>query len=77
MKAKQEQAVSPHEDPLFSISDSARYLGGISPWTVRSYITRGLLVRSKVGGRTFVRESELRRIIHDGPKTISSDRREW
>jgi hypothetical protein len=53
------------EDKLFSINAAAAFLGGLSPWTIRRYLTLGLLQRTKVGGRTMIWESELRRLIHD------------
>lgn len=39
---------------LFSVTETARKLGGVSPWTVRSWLTQGRLKRTKVGGRTMV-----------------------
>jgi hypothetical protein len=69
--------VRTENDPLHSIPSSAEFLGGISPWTVRAWISRGLIMRTKVGGRTFVRESELRRMIRDGEKSPAPRRSEW
>jgi hypothetical protein len=54
---------------LFSVKESARKLGGISPWTVYSWLSQGKLQRTKVGGRTMIRESELARVIRDGEKS--------
>lgn len=54
---------------LFSVKESARKLGGISPWTVYSWLSQGKLQRTKVGGRTMIRESELQKVIHDGWKS--------
>jgi excisionase family DNA binding protein len=56
-------------DSLLSIDEVARRLGGISPWTVRAWLTQGRLKRTKIGGRTMVRESELARVIDDGGKS--------
>lgn len=48
---------------LLSIDAAALQLGGISPWTVRAWISQGRLRRTKVGRRTMLRESELERFI--------------
>lgn len=52
-------------EKLYSVQDAARQLGGISKWTIHSWLSKGKLQRTKVGGRTMIRESELRRIIGD------------
>jgi excisionase family DNA binding protein len=57
------------EDPLYSVSEAARILGGISKWTVHAWLSQGRLRRTKVGGRTMIRESELARVIQDGGKS--------
>jgi Helix-turn-helix domain len=57
------------EDKLFSIQGSANYLGGISIWTVRAWLSQGKLKRTKIGARTMIRESELRKVITDGGKS--------
>ena len=54
---------------LFSVKESARKLGGLSPWTVYSWLSQGKLQRTKVGGRTMIRESELAKVIRDGEKS--------
>jgi len=43
-------------DTLFPVPEAARRLGGVSPWTVRAWLTQGKLKRTKVGGRTMVSE---------------------
>jgi excisionase family DNA binding protein len=57
------------EDKLFSIQEAALYLGGISIWTVRAWLSQGRLQRTKVGGRTMVRRSELQKVIEEGGKS--------
>jgi excisionase family DNA binding protein len=57
------------EDRLLSVKDAAAYLGGISPYTIHAWLSKGKLRRSKVGGRTMVRVSELDRVIEDGGKS--------
>jgi len=60
-------------DNLLSIEEAAKRLGGISLWTVRAWLTQGRLQRTKVGGRTMIRESELARVIEDGGKSRRQD----
>ena len=52
-----------------SVSEAARRLGGISKWTVHAWLSQGRLQRTKAGGRTMIRESELARVIKDGGKS--------
>jgi excisionase family DNA binding protein len=52
-------------DVLLSVTEAAKRLGGISPWTVHAWLAKGKLRRTKVGSRTMIRESELQRVIHD------------
>ena len=56
-------------DQLLSISEAAKRLGGISKWTVHAWLSQGRLQRTKVGGRTMIRESELAKVIEDGGKS--------
>src|SRR5437868_10474917 len=48
-------------EELVSVSEAARRLGGISKWTVHAWLSQGKLRRTKVGGRTMIRESELQK----------------
>lgn len=57
------------EDALLSVTEAAKRLGGISRWTVHAWLSKGRLQRTKVGGRTMIRESELERVIEDGGKS--------
>ena len=59
---------------LLSVEETARRLGGISKWTVHAWLSQGKLQRTKVGGRTMIRESELQKVIQDGGKSPSSAR---
>ncbi len=59
-------ALTLREDPLLSIDESAKYLGGISPWTIRSYLSSGRLKRTKVGRRTMIRTSQLDLFARNG-----------
>jgi excisionase family DNA binding protein len=56
-------------DALVSVDEAAKRLGGISKWTVHSWLSQGRLQRVKVGSRTMIRESELSRVIEDGGKS--------
>lgn len=56
-------------DTLLSIGEAARRLGGISKSTVHAWLSQGRLQRTKVGGRTMIRESELAKVIQDGGKS--------
>jgi hypothetical protein len=44
---------------LHSIESAAEFLGGLSPWTIRAWLSQGKLTRVKVGSRTMLREQEL------------------
>jgi len=62
-------------ETLYSVKEAAQRLGGISPWTIHAWLSKGRLQRTKVGGRTMIRESELARIIQDGGKSAAPRRR--
>lgn len=62
-------------DKLYSVSDAAKFLGGISKWTIHAWLSQGRLRRTKVGGRTMIRESELAKVIEDGGKSPSRRRK--
>jgi hypothetical protein len=47
---------------LFSVADAAAKLGGISPGTIKNWLSQGKLERTKVGRRTMIAESEIIRI---------------
>jgi excisionase family DNA binding protein len=59
---------------LYSVEEAARLLGGISKWTVHAWLSKGRLQRTKVGGRTMIRESELAKFIKDGAKSAAPRR---
>jgi excisionase family DNA binding protein len=52
-------------EPLVSVEEAARLLGGLSKWTIYSWLSQGKLHRTKVGRRTMLRQSELFRLIRD------------
>ena len=61
-------------EQLLSVEEAARRLGGISKWTLHAWLSQGKLQRTKVGGRTMIRESELARVIEDGGKSVAPSR---
>jgi excisionase family DNA binding protein len=50
-------------DELFSVAETARRLGGVSPWTVYSWLSQGRLRRTKVGSRTMVSARAIREFL--------------
>jgi excisionase family DNA binding protein len=48
---------------------SAAAVLGISPWTVRSFISKGQLTPVRIGRRVLLEESELERFISAGRAT--------
>ena len=55
---------------LISIEEAAKRLGGLSKWTIHGWLSKGKMLRTKVGGRTMIRESELEKVIEDGGKSL-------
>jgi excisionase family DNA binding protein len=55
-------------DALLSVEETARRLGGLSKYTIHSWLSSGKLRRTKVGRRTMIRESQLARVICDVEK---------
>jgi excisionase family DNA binding protein len=56
-------------DELLSVEEAARRLGGLSKYTIEAWLSKGKLMRTKVGRRTMIRASELQRVIEDGGKS--------
>jgi excisionase family DNA binding protein len=50
---------------LWTVARAAEYLN-VSKFTLYRWLSEGRLQRSKAGGRTLVRESELLKMIEDG-----------
>jgi excisionase family DNA binding protein len=55
-------------EPLYSVTEAARKLGGVSKFTVYAWMARGILERTRVGGRVMVRESSLLKLLEQGNK---------
>ncbi len=51
---------------LYSVPEAAKRLGGVSIFTVRTWLSTGKLRKTKIGGRTMVSEAELLRFIRQG-----------
>lgn len=68
------EATTGTDDALLSVLEAAQRLGGISKWTVHSWLSKGRLQRTKVGGRTMIRASELAKVIQDGGKSLAPRR---
>jgi hypothetical protein len=56
-------------EKLYSVKEAAAALGGISVKTLELWFLQGRVKRTKLGRRTFLKESELQRLIDAG--TIS------
>ena len=50
-------------EKLYDVASSAEKLGGISPWTVRAWLSQGRLRPTKIGRRTMISEAELERFV--------------
>jgi excisionase family DNA binding protein len=61
-------------DNLISVEEAAKRLGGLSKWTIHAWLSKGKMQRTKVGGRTMIRESELQKVIDDGGKSPAPKR---
>ena len=57
-------------DRLHSVESAGEFLGGVSPPTIRAWITQGRLTRIKIGRLTRVRESELLSLINTGEENM-------
>lgn len=62
-------------EQLVSVEEAAKRLGGISKWTIHAWLSQGRIQRTKVGGRTMIRESELQKVIEEGGKSPAPRRR--
>jgi len=53
---------------LLSVKDAAKQLG-VSKYAIEAWLSRKRLMRTKVGRRTMIRESELEKMLEDGGKS--------
>jgi hypothetical protein len=56
------------------LAEAAIGSGGFSEWTLHAWLSQGKMQRTKVCGRTMIRESELPRVIEDGGKSPAPKR---
>ena len=61
-------------ETLYSVEEAARRLGGLSKHTIHKWLIEGRIMRTKVGGRTMIRESELEKMLEDGAKSPAPSR---
>jgi excisionase family DNA binding protein len=64
---EREQAVQEIEQ-MYSVKAAAKKLGGVSPWSVYAWTSQGRLRKVKIGSRTMIAESELKRFIEAGKR---------
>jgi hypothetical protein len=65
-----------HQTPgLFSFEESGKYLGGISPWSLRRHAQRKNLRTVHLGLRVFITLEELERIRREGLPPLSQEPR--
>jgi len=62
-------------EPLYSVREAAKMLGGVSRFTVYAWVNRGLLERTRVGGRVMVRESSLLKLLEQGNREDTARRK--
>jgi excisionase family DNA binding protein len=62
-------------EQLLSVEEAARRLGGLSKYTIHAWLSQGRMMRTKVGGRTMIRESELHKVIEEGGKSPAPKRK--
>ena len=67
--------VSGAYDRLHSVPGAAQRLGGISPWTVRSFLKKGKLRPTRVGRRVMIAESEILRFLQESNGRAAAIRR--
>ncbi len=51
-------------EPIFTVKEAAKQTR-LSEWTLWDLLRKGKLLRTKVAARTFIRESELKKLITD------------
>ena len=57
---------------LYSVEGAAEFLGGVSKWTIHAWMHDGKLRRTKVGGRTMIRQSDLEAFIEESNRPESA-----
>ncbi len=62
-------------EKFYTVPEAAEQVR-LSPWTIWDLLKRGELVRTKIAGKTFVRESELQKLIVDTVNPVTRERRQ-
>jgi excisionase family DNA binding protein len=62
------------EQPLHSVPEAARLLGGLSRWTLYQWLSSGKIAGVKVGSRIMVSGAEIERIVVEGTKKHATKR---
>jgi hypothetical protein len=62
-------------EKFYTVPEAAEQVR-LSPWTLWDLLKRGELVRTKIAGKTFVRESELQKLIVDTVNPVTRGRRQ-
>lgn len=60
-------------EDLYTVREASRLIG-LKYWTIWDLLKKGRLMRTKVSGRTFVRRSELQKLIVDMPLRVKKSR---
>ena len=61
---------------LYSFAEAAKFLGGISHWTLRKHAALGQMRVVHIGRRVFLDSGELERIQKDGLPSLAQPRLE-
>jgi excisionase family DNA binding protein len=62
-------------ETLYSVQEAAKKLGGVSKFTLYAWMRRGMLERTRVGGRVMIRESSLLKLLQRSNERGASDSR--
>jgi hypothetical protein len=54
-------------ETLFTVNEAAKAYR-LSHWTIWDLLKQGKLVRTKIAGKTFIRESEMQKLVRDVTK---------
>jgi len=62
------------DEPVYSVPGASKE-SGLSTWTLWDYLKSGRIKRTKVGGKTFIRRSELLKLVvesvnREKPQTV-------
>jgi excisionase family DNA binding protein len=61
---------------LLSVEQAAQRLGGVSRWSIYSWLSQGRLRKTKVGGRVMIAEADLQAFIAScNPPALPSPKR--